>query len=168
MLCVIAKIDAQARERLLLLQKAAEKLGIERRHVHGHITLGVYTGDDEAAFTASCKAISERFSAFEVAYERLEILREPSTIVACLPKDGTLAELQRQIVEVWAEKLHVWSQPGIWLPHTTLVQNSSANLDAALEAMQSAFVPFHAEIRQIEFSAVRPDGYEIVDSVQLK
>ena len=167
-LCVIARIDERARQRLLLLEKIAESHGIPLRHLHGHITLAVYTGTDESAFISSCKAICAGFAPFSVRYDQLKILREPSTIVACPPKNGVLAELQQRIVDEWAEELHIWSQPGIWLPHTTLVQDVQADLDSALLAMQNAFEAFDAHISTVEFSAVRPDGYEIVEAVELK
>ena len=163
MLCVLARIDVQAREKLYLLQKEAEKQGIPLRHLHGHITLAVYTGADETYFIESCKAILKRFSPFTVRYRHLTILREPSTISACPFREGALDEMQRQIVTEWAQELHQWSQRDIWLPHTTLVQDMQADLDRALQAMQNIFVPFDAKISCVEFSAVRPNGYEIVD-----
>ena len=168
MLCVIAKIDEQSRQKLLLLQKIAESQGIPLRHLHGHITLAVYSGNDETPFTVSYKKIFSEFAPFSVRYDQLKILREPSTIVACPPREGMLAEIQQQIVDKWAEELHIWSQPGIWLPHTTLVQDTKADLDSALVIMQKAFEPFIAQISSIEFSAVRETGYEIVETVELK
>ena len=168
MLCVIAKIDEAARQKLLLLQKIAENCGIPLRHLHGHITLAVYSGDDEPAFIYSCKKIFSGFAPFSVRYDQLKVLREPSTIVACPPRKGALAEMQRRIVDEWSNELHIWSQPDVWLPHTTLVQDTQSDLDAALLAMQNMFEPFEAQISSIEFSAVRENGYEIVDAAELK
>ncbi len=168
MLCVIARIDEDARQKLLLLQKAAESCGIPPRHLHGHITLAVYSGEDEQIFTSSCKELFAEFAPFSVRYNHLKILREPSTIVVCPPRKGVLAEIQQRIVDEWAEKLHIWSQPDIWLPHTTLVQDTQADLESILLAMQNVFVPFEAHISFIEFSAVREDGYEIVDVAELR
>ena len=167
MLCVIAKIDEAARIRLHLLQKVAEKQGVPLRHLHGHITLAVYTGTEEAVFMASCKKIFQEYRPFSVRYDHLRILWEPSTIVACPPCNGVLADIQRRIVDDWAEELHIWSQPGIWLPHTTLVQDTQADLNKALTAMQTDFQPFEALISAIEFSAVRENGYEIIDVAEL-
>ena len=60
-----------------------------------------------------------------------------------------------------------WTQSDIWLPHTTLLQDSQADLDRLLQILQSTFEPFEANVVRLEFSAVRPDGYEIVDFVDL-
>lgn len=168
MLCVLARIDEQARCRLRLLQKEAEKCGIPLRHLHGHITLAVYTGEDPTAFAKVCKQILTRYHAFAVHYEHLAILREPSTIVACLSKTGVLDDLQSRIAVEWAEKLNIWSQRSVWLPHTTLVQDPKSDLDTVLKTMKSQFEPFDAAVSCIEFSLVKQDGYEIIDSVNLK
>lgn len=167
MLCVIARIDKDARKRLLPLQQEAEKHGIARRHLHGHITLAAYTGANTEEFIASCKQICTAFAPFRIRYDELRILREPSTIAVCPAKGGTLLELYQHISGQWAAELNVWSQPEIWLPHTTLLQAPDADLDAVLYAMQRIFHPIDASISTIEFSAVTPDGYVIVDSVKL-
>lgn len=168
MLCVIARIDEQSKQKLRLLQKAAECQGIPLRHLHGHITLAVYSGDDVRSFTTSCKRILLEFAPFTVHYDHLKILWEPSTIVACPLHEGILADLQKQIVDEWAKELHIWSQPGVWVPHTTLFQNAEADLDSALAEMEKDFEPFTARISSIEFSAVRETGYEIIETVELQ
>lgn len=167
MLCVLARIDEKARCRLRLLQKEAEKCGIPLRHLHGHITLAAYTGEDIAAFAKACKQILTRYHAFAVHYEHLSILREPSTIAACVSRTGVLDDLQSQIAGEWAEELNIWSQRSVWLPHTTLVQDAKSDLDTVLKTMKSRFEPFDATVSCIEFSLVKQDGYEIIDSVYL-
>ena len=55
MLCVIAKIDNAARERLNELCKVVEEFDLPVRYLYGHITLGSYIGKNEADFIAQCK-----------------------------------------------------------------------------------------------------------------
>ena len=57
MLCAVAKLDPASTERLARLRRMANQFGIFPKELHGHITLATYTGEDEAAFIASCKAI---------------------------------------------------------------------------------------------------------------
>lgn len=52
MLCVIAKLDAGATERLRGLQGAAAAFGLRPAPVYGHITLAAYTPEDDAGFAA--------------------------------------------------------------------------------------------------------------------
>ena len=167
MLCVLAKIDENARKQLLSLQEKAVKHGIARRPLHGHITLAVYNGADTIDFIASCKQIFKVFKPFCIQYQSLKILREPSTISACPAKDGVLVQLQQRIASQWAAELNVWSQSDVWLPHTTLLHAPDADLDAVLQSMQCFFHPFTAQISTLEFSAVTPEGYIIVDTVEL-
>jgi len=167
MLCLLARIDDLAKEKLFLLQKAAEKHGVPRRHLHGHITIAVYTGTDEAGFIESCKTIADHFSVFSFRYDHLQILREPSTISACPLKEGMLLELHKRVAAQWMQEMNHWTQSDIWLPHTTLLQDTQADLDRLLQILQNTFEPFEAKVVRLEFSAVRPDGYEIVDFVDL-
>ena len=52
MLCVIAKIDNAARERLNELCKVVEEFDLPVRYLYGHITLVSYIGQNEADFIA--------------------------------------------------------------------------------------------------------------------
>ena len=57
MLCAIARIDEQARNRLLALQQVTERFGNMPKEIYGHITLAAYIGGDNGAFISSCKEI---------------------------------------------------------------------------------------------------------------
>ena len=50
MLCVIAKIDNAARERLNELCKVVEEFDLPVRYLYGHITLVSYIGQNEEKF----------------------------------------------------------------------------------------------------------------------
>ena len=63
MLCVIAKIDSESKNRLIELQQS---LGIPVPKLYGHITLAAYIGEDKGAFISSCKEILLGYSAFPV------------------------------------------------------------------------------------------------------
>ena len=168
MLCLLARIDERAREKLIFLQEAAEKHGVPLRHLHGHITIAVYAGSNEASFVENCKMLAADFSVFSIRYEHLQILREPSTISACPLKEGMLLELHKRVAAQWSHELNHWTQSEVWLPHTTLLQDTEADLDQLLQILQNSFDPFDAKVLRLEFSAVRPDGYEIVDFIDLR
>ena len=167
MLCVIARIDEGCRERLLGLQERTVELGIPRRNLYGHITVASYIGEDEEGFIASCKEILRGHGAFDVCYERIEVLYATSIVVASPAKEGGLAAVHRDIVSAWGAELDKWSQEDVWHPHTTLVHDLRADLDAAAKVMRDGFAPFPGRVGRIEFSRVKENGYEIVDHVDL-
>lgn len=168
MLCVIAKIDAAARERLSTLQHLAEKSGIAVRNLYGHITLATYVGNEEEKFVSSCKAILSGCSVFTVRYDKIEVLSDTSIIVASPAMTDEITDIQRKIAKVWEEYLDEWTRKNKWYPHTTLVYDSRADLASIAEIMQSKFAPFDAQIGRIEFSRVKEKGYEIVDFIELQ
>ena len=168
MLCAIARIDDAARRHLTALQAASEPLGVCARPVHGHITLATYLGPDEQAFIAACKAALAQQRAFTVRYARIAAL-EATAIIAALPeKAGELAAVQRRIAQPWAPALDRWTQPEVWLPHTTLLYAPRGNLQAFAQAMGQDFIPFSATVGHIEFSRVTEHGYDILDTLALR
>ena len=82
MLCVIARVDPGARERLAALRKTAEAWDSRRGELYGHITLVTYVGDEEERFIASCRALLSGRRAFSVRYGVIEILPATSILVA--------------------------------------------------------------------------------------
>ncbi len=167
MLCVIAKIDSVSREKLLKLQQLAGSFGIPQRHLHGHITLAAYVGDDENQFISSCKKLLSNYKRFSVYYYKIEVLTETSIIVASPKKEKEIALIQNEIVNNWEESLDYWTQGDVWKPHTTLLYEPKADLQTIAEVMQAEFKPFNAQVDRIEFSRVKENGYEIIDSIAL-
>ncbi len=167
MLCVIAKIDAEARERLVKLLKILERFDIPSRDVYGHITLATYIGKDENGFISSCKAILSEYKKFSIRYDTIEVFASTSMIAAVPRVEKNLAVIQKEISGRWAADLNKWTQEGAWQAHTTLVYNPQADLQAIAEAMREGFEPFAAQIDRLEFSRVCEKGYKIVDFIEL-
>lgn len=167
MLCAIAKIDPQSREQLWTLQKTAKRFGFSVRNVYGHITLAAYIGDEDDAFIASCKKIASNYKAFEVCYDRIEVLSATSIIVASPQNENELPGLHHDIAAQWGACLDCWTGTELWKPHTTLVYSPQINLHPAAEAMEKEFVPFRARVEAIEFSRVTGNGFQIVDHIDL-
>ena len=167
MLCVIAKLDKRSTEKLTAIQKAAAPdAGL--KPLYGHITLASYMGGDEAGFMAFCAALLKGVSRFAVKYTHLAVLEETSIVAALAEKAGTLAALHRSIAEEYGGSLNEWtSSDEAWLPHTTLLYDPQADLQAACCKMAADFAPFTAGIVGIEFSRVTPSGYEILGRVEL-
>lgn len=167
MLCVIAKIDDNARARLDALCKIVEKFDLPPRPLHGHVTLVTYLGQEEKAFVERCKSILSKQGAFSIFYNRIELLTPTPSIVASPEMTQELRSIHAQLVEVAPSDLDKWSSREIWHPHTTLFYHTEANLQAIAERIEEEFVPFRAEVSEIEFSKVTDSGYEIIDSMKL-
>ncbi len=168
MLCAIAKIDSDARERLVKLQMISERFGIPPRNLYGHITLAAYIGNDEGGFISSCKANLSGYKKFSVFYNRIEALASTSIIAAVPRTEETVAAIRRGISGSWSEDLNEWTRAGVWRAHTTLVYDPQADLYAIAAAMREAFEPFGAQVDRIEFSRVYEKGYEIIDFIELQ
>lgn len=172
MLCVIAIIDSAATKRLAILEQITERFGIPPQSVHGHITLATYTGDEEAAFITSCKAILSGYGKFSVCYDKIELWTATSgarsVLVAAPQKGHEMAAIQRKIAGSWSAQLNEWTQEDTWTPHTTLLYVPGADLDLVAEAMRKEFAPFAAQIDRIDFSRVYENRYEIIDSFELQ
>lgn len=167
MLCVIAKTDEQAAEKLTALRDMATSLGIAPRRVYGHITLVTYIGEDEATFVADCKAALCGLRAFPVVYDAVEVLSATSIIVASPQKSGALDEVQKRLSEGKDDCLDFWTQRDNWRPHTTLVYRPGVDLEDIAREMRARFDPFSTQITRLEFSRVMENGYEIVDTLEL-
>lgn len=167
MLCVIAKIDPASRERLLWVQRVAGDFGVPERPLYGHITLAAYIGGAEDAFISSCKGILAGRDKFPVFYDRIEVLPATSIIVASPRKDGPMAAIYREIAQSWEADFNDWTRADTWHPHTTLVHDPTADLNAIAKAMEKKFQPFTAQVERVEFSRVLETGYEIVDFLEL-
>ena len=167
MLCVIAKIDNAARERLNELCKVVEEFDLPVRYLYGHITLVSYIGQNEADFIAQCKTALKNWSAFHVAYNCVELLPPTPSIVASPELSQELVAIHDLLLSVAPSEMDSWSAKEVWHPHTTLFYHTEADLPAIAERMRKIFVPFTAEVVRIEFSRVTDGGYEIVDSITL-
>ena len=167
MLCVIAKLDDAATEKLEALRQAALPGGETAKRLYGHITVASYLGADELSFIRACKALLTGFPAFAVSYVKLEVLEESSVLVASPEKSGALLSLHRRIAERWPDSLDKWTATERWHPHTTLLHSPTADLQALRRKMEAAFSPFSARVGRIEFSRVTDDGYEILDRAEL-
>ena len=124
MLCVIARVDPGARERLAALRRTAEAWDSRRGELYGHITLVTYVGDEEERFIASCRALLSGRRAFSVRYGGIEILPATSILVASLEKEGELLSLHGEIAEKWSGGLDRWTGDERWKPHTTLLPSA--------------------------------------------
>ena len=71
MLCVIAKLDEEANERLASLRDAVFPGGSALPPLYGHITLATYLPEEHDAFVRGCGDILKAFPAFTVRYERV-------------------------------------------------------------------------------------------------
>ncbi len=167
MLCVIARIDPGARERLTALRRKAEAFGGEVRELYGHITLATYIGDEEQRFVSSCQERLFGFSAFTVRYGRIEVLPATAILVAALEKEGELLSIHREVTKKWSKDLDRWTSDELWKPHTTLLHHPQGDLEAAAAVLREIFTPFTARVERIEFSRVEEEGYTIVDHLDL-
>ena len=167
MLCVIAKLDPGAVEKLRQLQTAAVPFGARPTPVYGHITLAAYVPGGDTEFLAGCKALLQDTAPFSVRYDRVEVLPATSIIVAAPQKRGVLLSLHSMIAARYAPSLDQWTCDDRWYPHTTLLYDPQADLPRICRSMQERFSPFEAAVRYIEFSRVTETGYEIADRITL-
>lgn len=167
MLCVIAKLDKKATEQLIEIQNTAFPAGTDHKPLYGHITLATYIGEDESRFVRFCKSAMTDASAFDIVYDKLEVLEESSIIVAVPAKSEPLAALHQCIAEGYGDALDLWTKGDRWYPHTTLLFGPQLDLPGIRDHMVKAFSPFAARIERIEFSRVLANAYEIVDSLDL-
>ena len=167
MLCVIAKLDDAATERLAVVRKAAFPYGKAVRPLYGHITLATYVGDNETDFIQSCKDRLKDLPAFDVVFEKVEVLEETSIIVAAPAESKYLYSIHQRIAEKNDDALDRWTKADVWYPHTTLFYGPGSNLADICSRMKGSFVPFAAHISRIEFSRIIDNGYDIVESMEL-
>ena len=167
MLCVIAKVDDLARDRLNALCKIAEEFGFPARYLYGHITLVSYIGKNEREFIDQCKVALSGRKAFPVVYDRIELMPPTPSIVASPRRTQELTAIHGLLMSVAPSELNSWSSKELWHPHTTLFYHTEADLHTISKRMGNYFSPFSATVSRIEFSRVTDRGYEIIDSVML-
>ena len=167
MLCVIAKLNPEATEKLKAIQKASLSAAAGRKPLYGHITIAAYTGAEEEQFVQFCKSLLAGAAPFAVRYEKVEVLEASSIIVASPEKSGTLETLHRLIAEEYGDALNRWTQADQWYPHTTLLYEPNADLHGLCRIMAGSFRPFSTQISRIEFSRVLASDYDVFDGVEL-
>ena len=167
MICVIAKLAADAVERLNALRKAVASKEQLAKPFHGHITVAAYPADDEEFMRICSKIIRDTYS-FHIWYEKLEVLSATSIIVAVPSKPDALLALHDRIDERFHQSLDRWTRGTDWYPHTTLLYDPDADLNALCRNMREHFIPFETSISQIEFSRVEETGYTILETIDLK
>lgn len=168
MLCIIAKIDADSRQRLNTIRRCAEQYGAAPKNLHGHITLASYLNADDNFLISECKKILKGRRPFCVRYDKIEIFFASSIIAAAPCKNETLCSVHDSLVSIYPDLLDKWTRNPVWQPHTTLVYMPDCDLRPVAQTMQAVFVPFTARIETIEFSKEVDAGYEIIDAVQLE
>ena len=162
MLCVIAKLDDAATDKLLRLQNTAASVSADTKPLYGHITVATYIGDDEPGFVRTCRQLLQGFRAFDVVFDKIEVLEETSIIVAAPAKSEPLISLHQRIAERFDDSLDQWTKKDDWYPHTTLLFGPQLDLHGICHKMADSFVPFTADISRIEFSRVCGNTCEIV------
>lgn len=167
MLCVIAKPNPEATEKLKVIQKAELFATAGLKPLYGHITIATYTGAEEAQLVQFCKSLLAGTAPFAVRYEKVEVLEASSIIVASPEKSGTPETLHRLIAEEYGDALNRWTQADQWYPHTTLLYEPNADLHGICRKMTDSFRPFSTQISRIEFSRVLASAYDVIDSVEL-
>lgn len=167
MLCVIAKLSEEAREKLLYVQNTVESFGLKKRPLYGHITLGTFVEGNEELLMERCRKALRGINPVKVCYEEILELDETYIVVAVLKRSAELLDLQRSVVQGQEELLDRWTHSEIWQPHTTLVHEPGMELKAVRDAMQAVFEPFETVIERVDFSRVTENGYEIIGHVML-
>ena len=168
MLCVIAKLDDAATEKLNALRDSVLPGDSRPGPLYGHITVAAYTGDREADFIRSCRALLADVPPFEILYEKLTVFEETSIVVAVPRASETLTAMHHRIAEAYPDALNDWTRTELWVPHTTLLSGSLPELYGICETLNRRFTPFTAAVRGIAFSRVLPEGYEVVDRMALR
>ena len=167
MLCVIAKLPSEANDKLSRLRDSVMPQVHFPSSLYAHITLATYLPEDTKAFIASCRKILRNVRSFSVRYEKLEVLAETSIIIAKPAPSEPLRFLHDRINSDFGEFLDHWTRGDTWYPHTTLLNDPDADLNAVCDEMQKHFVPFDVSIEQVEFSQVEGNRYTIVETVRL-
>lgn len=167
MLCVIARIDNAAEEKLASLCGTVAEFGVLPKQIYGHITLITYLGQDEAGFVNQCRIVLNERRPFSVIYDHIEVLSATSIVVASPRLTRDLTTLHSYLAEIAPTELDTWSSVGVWRPHTTLLYHPETDLEAIAQRMRKHFAPFPAQISSIEFSRVTENGYEIIDAIAL-
>lgn len=162
MICLIAKLSDEATEKLRALREGNVQPVRTPASVYGHITIATYLPEEDAAFIEACADLIRGFRPFSVRYQTVRVLPETSVIVAAPEKSAELLALHRGVTDRFGSALDRWTGRENWLPHTTLVYDPAADLEAVCREMNERFVPFDARVERLELSRVTPDGYTII------
>ena len=148
MIDVILKLENSARARLSWIQSFAASFGIVPKPIYGHIALGsVEQGEVEA-----CKAALAGLTAFEVDFEKIDILPDVPVVAALAVRQGVLEDIHTKAFG-----------NGDWTPCVELLRDPMVNMSWVRSAMREMFQPFTAKVVRIEFM----DGQTLVDTVEL-
>lgn len=167
MLCVIAKLNEEAREKLSFIAEIVSEFNIAPKQIHGHFTLVTYIGNDEIGFIKKCKKALQELHSFSVTYEQIKVLSASSIIVASPQESKQLISIHHLLSSIEPLELNEWTTNGNWEAHTTLLYKPQADLYAIANRMNDRFVSFSTEISCIEFSKVLDEGYTIIDTLFL-
>lgn len=137
------------------------------KSLYGHITVATFLPDNDKEFLQTCSEVIQGTFSFCVHYEKIEVLRETSVVVATPSGSDALLSLHSRIAERFAGSLDRWTGGPDWHPHTTLLYAPAADPDMICRDMQRHFIPFDACINQIEFSKVEETGYTILKTIHL-
>ena len=140
MLCVIAKLPEDASEKLRLLRDSAlpgERAGAP---LYGHITIATYLPEDDGSFAEACVRTIREYSSFTVRYEKLRVLCRTSIIAALPSMTEELVSLHSRVADPYADSLDQWTAGKDWHPHTTLLYDPAADLQALCRKMQQLCV----------------------------
>ena len=168
MLCVIAKLDEEANERLASLRDAVFPGGSALPPLYGHITLATYLPEEHDAFVRGCGEILKAFPAFTVRYERVGYFPLSGVIFAQPEDNPHLSAMHRGIAEKYGRELDQWTGGDGWFPHTTLIAAPPADPETVCREMRRRLVPFEARIGRVEFSLVGETGYTVLGGADLK
>lgn len=168
MLCVIVKIDNNAREKLQHIANIVKQFGLKPMNIHGHFTLITYIGKNELEFVERCKIVLKEVAPFPVIYDEVKVLPATSIIVASPKETSKLVQLHHKLSSIEPTGLEFWTSDENWEAHTTLVYKPDIDLYPIAEKMKEVFIPFEIKLSCIEFSKVLDKGYEIIETVYLE
>ncbi len=168
MICVIAKLSPDAAEVLRSLRRAVIPDSSSVSPLYGHITIATYLPEKDEEFIQGCVKMIRGTPSFSVRYEKLEVLPETSIVVATPSRPDALLSLHSRIRDEYGKSLDRWTRGADWYPHTTLICDPAADLNAVRDKMLLHFVPFEAQIGRIELSKVEETGYSILAGVDLQ
>ena len=148
MIDVILKLENSARARLSWIQSFAASFGIVPKPIYGHITLGsVEQGEVE-----NCKSALAGLTAFDVDFEKIDILPDVPVVAALAVRQGVLEDVHAKVCG-----------DGDWTPCVELLRDPMVNMSWVRSAMREMFQPFTAKVVRVEFT----DGQTLVDAVEL-
>ena len=149
MIEVILKLENSARARLSWIQSFAASFGIVPKPIYGHISLGKI----QAEALEACKSALAGQEAFEVDFEKIDILPGVPVVAALAAPQSLLEELHRKVEGDTA-----------WIPCVELLRDPMVNMGWVRSAMREMFQPFTTKVERIEFM----EGNTLLDALELK